>query len=539
MADQETKEKTIKANPNQIVYDQTHTVDHLVEVLDIYFAEKVKKYKTENKSQNHTVKKKETAATIAKAYAKKDRSNIVAASSTGQPLKVGETITVSWDEKVEDGFLMNRINKTKVEKDIFIIAQCTGESGSLEIELYENILKNKELVYDNPIPFLIADAEKKKIIFTIKKGVVEYTQEIKLRPKSDDDLKKLAEKFDKRDTRDAFLFIKAEVTGTTDEIKFPEKEHEFRNKDNERLEVRFCDCGKRYRFDIKKVKYGKTGHGPLYKGNMPLADFPKWDDLVTNKQVTDDEKKILIAMSENEGNLDAVQGYDSEIITAGAMQKTVNPQGFGELPIQFWQFKNAFPEKYKCYLEGCKWEVVENKIEKKDKTGKVINTTYTYQVKYDGETGTKLKTTIKNGSTDANKKLIYIPVEPIVSLMKDPDYQVIQIKDFIKRLNDAIAKNPTNHTSYQIADFVKSNLGKATVLDQDVNRPGHVANCFGEALDTFFANHPKLSKKPSDWGTDAAKYETEILEIYGPLRSQGKYTMTDGAGRYAKLKAKL
>jgi hypothetical protein len=539
MADQSTSEKIITANPNQIVYDQVHTVDHLIDVIDIFFAEKEKKYKTEKKTDNYTVKKGETIATITKAYTKKERSNIVVTSSTGKPPKLGEVVAMAWDETVEDGFVWNRINKTKLEKDIFIVAQCTGDNGKLEIELHENLLKNKELVYANPNIFLIADVEKTKITFDIKKGVAEYSQEIKLRPKTDEDLKALSDKFDKRETKSAFVFIKAEVTGATDEIRFPEKEHEFRNKDNERLEIRLCDCGKRYRYDIKRVKYGKSGYGPLYNGSMTLENYSKWDEVVKNNQATEDEKKILIAMSENEGNLDAVQGYDSEIITAGAMQKTVNPQGFGELPIQFWQFKNAFPEKYNCYLEGCKWEVVENKIEKKDKAGNIIDTTYTYQVKYDGETGSKLKTTIKDGSLDAKKKQIFIPVEPIVNLMKDPDYQAIQIKDFIKRLNSAIAKKPKNHTAYTISDFVKSNLGKATVLDQDVNRPGHVANCFGDALDTFFAANSKVSKDPTKWGTDAAKHESAILEIYGPLRSQGNYTMTDGADRFTKLKAKL
>ena len=41
-----------------------------------------------------------------------------------------------------------------------------------------------------------------------------------------------------------------------------------------------------------------------------------------------------MGVAPNEGNFDAVQSYDSEIITAGAMQKTVNSSGTGELPEQ-------------------------------------------------------------------------------------------------------------------------------------------------------------------------------------------------------------
>ncbi|GJL42791.1 MULTISPECIES: hypothetical protein [Enterobacter cloacae complex] len=32
-------------------------------------------------------------------------------------------------------------------------------------------------------------------------------------------------------------------------------------------------------------------------------------------------EKILVAMSENEGDMGAIQSFDSEVISAGAMQK--------------------------------------------------------------------------------------------------------------------------------------------------------------------------------------------------------------------------
>src|SRR5699024_7111461 len=63
-------------------------------------------------------------------------------------------------------------------------------------------------------------------------------------------------------------------------------------------------------------------------------------------------EKENIAMSENEGNFDAVHSYDSEAVTAGAMQKTVNSNGFGELSEQVLKFKRNNPNLYLQLFEA-------------------------------------------------------------------------------------------------------------------------------------------------------------------------------------------
>src|SRR5581483_7157233 len=42
--------------------------------------------------------------------------------------------------------------------------------------------------------------------------------------------------------------------------------------------------------------------------------------------------------------------------------------------------------------------------------------------------------------------------------------------------------------------------GRATVLDQSVNRPSYVGRDIGKALNTFFSRHPSVSTNPGDWG---------------------------------------
>ncbi|WP_407266659.1 hypothetical protein [Tenacibaculum maritimum] len=81
-----------------------------------------------------------------------------------------------------------------------------------------------------------------------------------------------------------------------------------------------CDCGESLNLKFECIRYG-TVYGPVYWGSEKLADYKYWGNLIKEKKVTKEEKDILIGMSENEGKLDSIQSYDSEILTIGAMQK--------------------------------------------------------------------------------------------------------------------------------------------------------------------------------------------------------------------------
>lgn len=246
-------------NPNQKVYDMPHQVDHEVNVLKIYFAEQKPKMKWENKEESYTVQSV-NGATVKTIRDKKDKDlktqkkeikNIQVLDSTADTkvlsdstkLKKGESVKIKYEENVhqkgEDGkpaYDPLQINKAFVKKIVWVVANCEGTRGTLSIQINENKLKNEELVYENPIKFLIGDEEKDKIEFKLDDRMA-YHQEITLRPKSDDNLKKLIEKFEKRADKNAFLYMKAEVRDTDDEVKFPDDTHEFLNTDGERLIV--------------------------------------------------------------------------------------------------------------------------------------------------------------------------------------------------------------------------------------------------------------------------------------------------------------
>ncbi|MCX8533188.1 peptidoglycan recognition protein family protein [Chryseobacterium luquanense] len=251
-------------NPNQKVYDMPHQLDHEVNGVKIYFAEQKPKMKWESKEESYSVQSV-NGATVKSIKDKKegdlkklkkefkniqvlDSADNTKMLSDGTKLKKGESVKIKWEENIhqqdEDGkpaYDPLQINKASVKKKVWVVANCEGTSGNLSIQINENKLENGEQVYENPIKFLIGEEEKDKIEFKID-GRMVYQQEITLRPKSDDDLKKLVEKFDQRKDKNAFLYFKAEITETQNEITFPDETHEFLNKDGERLEIKYCSC---------------------------------------------------------------------------------------------------------------------------------------------------------------------------------------------------------------------------------------------------------------------------------------------------------
>ncbi len=305
---------------------------------------------------------------------------------------------------------------------------------------------------------------------------------------------------------------------------------------------------------FKCVKYS-SNYGPAYFGNKSLNTYTKWDNLIKDKKITFEQKQIVIAMSENEGNMDAIQSYDSEILTFGAMQKTVSPSGYGEFPIQVYEFKEVYPSEYKKLFSNCGW-VVEKGDDKRIKMYFLLN----------GEkiSGKELKNIIREGfSSDSYKKKVSCsPLAHLVKVGNSEYFQEKQILDFIDRLVNKVLILKPNNYAYSLNQYLKSKLGKACVLDHHVNRPAHVKLYFGEALTRFFNKKDSeiaefnkgknkseqmnnVSRNPSNWGNNHATYELEILEIYGPLRGEtlgnveADDVMTSATNRYNKLKKKL
>ncbi len=284
-------------------------------------------------------------------------------------------------------------------------------------------------------------------------------------------------------------------------------------------------------------RYGKTGGGPTYAARSPndpaykVGNSPAWDGLQAAGKVTPSERAVISRMSASEGRLDSVQAYDNQMISAGAMQKTVNPQGTGELPRQVWDFKEAYPDKYQTLFADKGWTVDRVKPGHGDSS-------FAMRLTVDGKELTPRETVAyikdRNSPDHWNKAL-----DPFKEAGRDPDFQAQQIKDFQVRLTQATGVIPVGASyTHPIRDYVTSEQGAAMVLDHHVNRPGHVDNAFGAALDTFYAANPKASRDPSTWTSEQrAEYEPAILGNYRNERASDTYTppMTHANERAGRL----
>jgi hypothetical protein len=306
------KEKSFDANANQKCYDMPHCVDHYVEVRDIYFAEQVKKYKLEPKTEEKTVSKNKTVKVFLDNYKKdkdnKHKLNITVAEGTKPDLKKGDKVTVNWQERVEDGFDYPKIQNIKVGKKLFVVAKCGGDRDKLTVEIFENKLTNNEAVYDEPVKFLIGDAEKTKIEFKLEAFKLEYVQEITLKPKSKEDYKKLVDKYNKRKDKNAFLYLKGEVADTISDINFLNGLVGYQNSEGDRFVVSGipCYCNR----DIKVDEMISIIYNLRDKGNVKTKRehfFDEGTELissigVSNGKLSDSSNKSKVKLFTDELN---------------------------------------------------------------------------------------------------------------------------------------------------------------------------------------------------------------------------------------------
>ncbi|MGF6853910.1 glycoside hydrolase family 19 protein [Paraburkholderia sp. CI3] len=296
-----------------------------------------------------------------------------------------------------------------------------------------------------------------------------------------------------------------------------------------------CKCACCYEEVFQVTRMG-SNYGPVYWGSKPMGKSTALGDMVSAGELSSSEQRILIAMSANEGKLDSVQSYDSEVVTAGAMQKTINSSGNGEFPAQVAQFKKSNEADYRNLFEQCGWAV--------EGTGLTAIMYYSHPTLTGGEeiTGDRLKKLIRNGCSNSNFRAMVknVPLAAIVHAISSKPYEKRQLMDFVDRLRNVVLRTVPAHYSHTVGEYFTSDLGRATALDQSVNRPSYVGRDIGKALNTFFSRHPSVPKNPGDWGGNHEDYESDILEIYGPTREMARVGGVSVApARYSSLKSSL
>ena len=223
-------------------------------------------------------------------------------------------------------------------------------------------------------------------------------------------------------------------------------------------------------------------------------------------KVTQSEINVMIAVAENEGNLDAINTWDNAFLSFGLFQWTAG-QGSakGELPALLARIKAEDRDLFDKYCGQHGLDVVE--------------VTPDLVTGYFSLRGTKIKTSA------AKEQLRQAPWAFYFWLAgQDPAVQAMEIKQALGRLDQFYSNEKYKvDNKYLVSELVTSEYGVGLILDNHVNRPAYVKACLAKALAMTEL------RKPGAWDTEE---ERTLIEAYLKIReTYGKYPMTDAAKR--------
>lgn len=214
--------------------------------------------------------------------------------------------------------------------------------------------------------------------------------------------------------------------------------------------------------------------------------------------LTDSAINVMIAVSENEGNLDAVNTWDNSFLSFGMFQWTLGAgNNAGELAALLAKIKKADPAVFE---------------------------------KYYGQYGVDIKlTTNFHGFFILDGMKLIIPSDKkkmrtnewafrFWKSGQDPFVQLIQVEHALSRLKSFYRSDAYIVNGFYISELITSEYSVGLILDNHVNRPGYLRSCLELAMKEIGLFDP------SDWGTNE---ETRLIEAYLKIRiSYGRYPMT-------------
>ena len=227
--------------------------------------------------------------------------------------------------------------------------------------------------------------------------------------------------------------------------------------------------------------------------------------------LTDSAINVMVAVSENEGNLDAVNTWDNSFMTFGMFQWTAGAGSDpGELPALLQKIKTADDSVFQKYFGRHGLDVIDtNKI-----SGFFI---------LDSQ---KLTTSSLKERLRTYEWAFYFWLAG-----QDPLVQSIEVQHALARINTFYRARGYRVKGYFVADLVTSEYGMGLLLDNHVNRPGYIRPCLEKAMDQTGL------KRPQNWGTAA---ERRLIKAYLKIREiYGRNPMTHAAKRAAVTKKYL
>lgn len=237
--------------------------------------------------------------------------------------------------------------------------------------------------------------------------------------------------------------------------------------------------------------------------------------LLAALNLSNSEINTLVATSRNEGNLDAINTWDSNFLSWGMFQWTLGQNADpGELPALLKLIKAKQPEAFTTFFGNFGIDIGPS-------TGDI-----TGLITLNGilqNTATR-KSAFRNNNWALRFALAG----------KDPQICSVQILHAINRFNTFYFVPYADFGGLTINDMLSSEYAASLLIDQHVNRPGHVKKVVLEALQQSGMTAKQLAN-----GSDAD--ELKVINKYLSIRLTfgGKGKMTDSDKRAAVVKGFL
>jgi len=265
-----------------------------------------------------------------------------------------------------------------------------------------------------------------------------------------------------------------------------------------------------FRFEGKKVfaPDGKRFATKYKRGVFNVGQTSIVNFISTNRdrfsRLSDSVLSVMSAVSLNEGKYESVNTWDNAFLSAGIFQWTAGTGGeAGELPAVLHRLQLTYPDTYEKYFGQYGLQPVGIRERKG-----VAPRGY---FELDNEL-------LANAAKKAALRTIVWAYRFWLA-GQDDNVREIQTRHAIDRINLFYHQDNRRIGEFYVSDYVTSEYGVALLLDQHVNRPGHVPRILANAVKDL-GGELDISD-PGNWGDDEEK---RLLEEYLVLRATTSMT---------------
>ena len=229
--------------------------------------------------------------------------------------------------------------------------------------------------------------------------------------------------------------------------------------------------------------------------------------------ISDSLLKTMMAVSENEGKFEAINTWDNAFLSFGIFQWTSGTgSAAGELPALLQRLRDRYSDTFEEYFGkyGLAITGVRSPI------GVAPRGYFTLR-------GVLLEDAAGKSSLRSLPWAYWFWLAG-----HDDNVREIQTLHAMERIDLFYHLDNRKIGKFYVSDYITSEYGVALMLDQHVNRPGHVPRIMGDAVKALDSEFQ--IDDPQSWGDEE---ENRLIEKYLELRA--RTSMTDSTDRAKKI----